>query len=57
MKFIMNDGDAQQQNEVLRAMDGIFPYAIESGYGRHIGKYFHENKHPHIYILQQNLIN
>ena len=36
----MKDGDAQQRNEILRAMDGIFLNAIEGGCGWHIGKYF-----------------
>ncbi len=41
----MKDGDSQLQNEILRAMDGIFPYAIEGGCGWHMGKYSNENRH------------
>jgi hypothetical protein len=36
VRLIMKDGDAQQRNEVLYALDGIFPNAIEGGCGYHI---------------------
>lgn len=37
--FIMKDGDSQQRNEVLRALNGIFPNATEGGCGWHISKF------------------
>ena len=36
--FIMKDGDAQQQNEILLALKTIFLNVIEGGCGFHIGK-------------------
>ncbi len=36
--FIMKDWDSQQRNEVLRAMNGIFPNAIEGGCGWHVSE-------------------
>lgn len=36
--LIMKDGDAQQRNEILRALFRVFPNAKEAGCGFHIGK-------------------
>ena len=38
VKFIMKDGDPQQRNEIIMAMNKIFPNAKEGGCGFHIGK-------------------
>ncbi len=38
--FIIKDGDAQQPKEVLKALKGIFPNAVEGGCSWHIGKCF-----------------
>ena len=35
----MKDGDPQQRNEVIYALQSVFPNAIEGGCGWHIGKY------------------
>ncbi len=34
----MKDGDAQQQNEILKALKEVFPNAVEGGCGWHIGE-------------------
>ncbi len=39
----MKDGDSQQQNKVLRALNGIFPNATEGGCGWHISKFDYVN--------------
>ena len=39
VKFIMKDGDPQQRNEVIYALQSVFPNAIEGGCGWHICKY------------------
>ncbi len=48
----MKDGDAQQQNEILRSIEGIFPNAIEGGCGWHIGKYSNVNKHFFLQLIK-----
>ncbi len=35
---IMKDGDAQQWNDILKALKEVFPNAIEGGCGWHINK-------------------
>ncbi len=37
MKFIMIDGDAQQQNEIVKAQR-IFPSAVKGAFGWHTGE-------------------
>lgn len=34
----MKDGDAQQRNEILRSLRGVFPNMSEGSCGWHIGK-------------------
>ncbi len=34
----MNNGDAQQWNEILKALKEVFPNAVEGGCRWHIGK-------------------
>ncbi len=38
VKFIMKDGDAQQQNEIVIALKEVFPSAVEGACGWHIGE-------------------
>ncbi len=54
VKFIMNDGASQQQNEVLRALKEVFPNAIEGRCRWHISKWMNQCfTCPHDYIFSQ----